>query len=97
MESQSDVVTSTNFLGTLMMEQTGLEMTAFEDYQTMLMNKMIAFNHKGYVDPDGGYHSWSDAPEDIKESELEYEYLQYNTLVESKNRLDSFFTIQEDN
>ena len=97
MESKSDVVTSTNFLGTLMMEQTGLEMTAFEDYQMMLMNKMIAFNHKGYVDPDGGYHSWSDAPEDIKKSELEYEYLQYNTLVESKNRLDSFFTIQEDN
>ena len=97
MESEQDVVTSTNYLGTLMMEQTGLEMTDYEHYQIMLMNKMKAFNHKGYVDADGGYHFWKDASEDVTDSELEYEYLQYNNLVESGNRLDSFFTIQEDN
>lgn len=97
MESEQDVVTSTNYLGTLMMEQTGLEMTDYEHYQIMLMNKMKAFNHKGYVDADGGYHFWKDASKDVTDSELEYEYLQYNNLVESGNRLDSFFTIQEDN
>lgn len=98
MESEQDVITSTNYLGTLMMEQTGLKMTDYEHYQIMLMdNEMKAFNHKGYVDTEGGYHLWKDAPEDVINSELEYEYLQYNNLVESGNRLDSFFTVQEDN
>lgn len=96
MESQSDVITSTNFLGTLMMQQTGLEMTDYEKYQTLLMKDMKAYNHKGYVTSDGEYVLWADATEDMLKKRLDYEYLQYNNLVESSKRLDWFFTIQEE-
>ena len=96
MESQDDVLTSTNYLGTLMMKQTNLELTDFEDYQLMLMEDIQAMNHQGYVNSDGEMVSWDDATENVKKEELEYEYLQYNALVESSKRIDWFFTLGED-
>ena len=94
MESQENVLTSTNFLGTLMMEQTGLSLTPFEEYEVMLTDSVAAYNHKGYVTPEGEHILWADAPEEIKQEILEYEYLQYNTLVENGNRMDWFFTVE---
>ncbi len=96
MESDEDVQTSTNYLGTLMMQQTGLKLTDYENYQIMLMDDIKAYNHKGYLNADGQYVSWSDASDEINQERLEYEYLQYNSLVEDSKRLDWFFTIQED-
>lgn len=93
MESESDVVTSTNFLGTLMMEQTGLELTDYEDYQIMLMDEIKAYNHKGYITADGEYVLWDDASDDVLDKRLQYEYLQYNNLFEDSKRLDWFFTV----
>ncbi len=96
MESQSDVITSTNFLGTLMMQQTGLELTAYEEYQILFMQDILAYNHKGYVTADGEYVSWDDASDEALEMLNEYEILQYNNLVETSDRLDWFFAIGED-
>ncbi len=97
MESESDVITSTNLLGTLMLEKAGVKMTDFNRYQLAFMDEVKAYNHKGYVTADGKYVLWADADEDVKKKLLEYEYLQYNALVEYSKRTDSFFTIQEDN
>ena len=96
MDSAEDVLTSTNFLGTLMMEQTGLAMTPFEEYQQDLMEDISAYNHKGYVAPDGEHVRWVDATEEVKQEVLEYEYLQYNALMENGKRLDWFFTVPDE-
>ena len=95
MESASDVQTSTNFLGTLMMEQTGLELTDYEDYQRMFMSKIQAYNHKGYLTADGEYVLWKDASDEANQMLSDYECLQYNNLVDGK-RLDWFFSIGEE-
>ena len=95
MESQDDVHTSTNFLGTLMMERTGLELTDYEDYQRMFMSKVKAYNHKGYITADGEYVLWKDATDEVNEMLSDYECLQYNNLMDS-NRIDWFFSLEEE-
>ena len=90
---QENVTTSVNYLGTLMLEQTGLEMAHYNYYLKDLMEEMPALNHLGYRDADGTYHAWKDADELHNELEWEYECLQYNELAEDRKRADWFFSI----
>ena len=89
-----DVLTSTNFLGTMMLEQTGLKGAPYNAYLSELKKKMPALNHKGYVTEDGEYASWNKAEEPYETLEWEYECLQYNELAERRDRLDWFFSLE---
>ncbi len=93
---QENVITSTNYLGTLMLEQTGLEMADYNYYLKNLMEEIPALNHLGYMDAEGEYHSWDDGEEEELQLEWEYECLQYNNLAEKRNRLDWFFGLTTD-
>jgi hypothetical protein len=93
-DEAEDVLTSTNYLGTLMLEQTGLEMAPYNEYLQDLMEVMPALNHLGYMDASGKFHSWSDGDPDILQKEWEYECLQYNNLAEDSRRIDWFFTVE---
>jgi phosphoglycerol transferase MdoB-like AlkP superfamily enzyme len=92
---QEDVVTSANFLGTLMLEQTGLQMPDYNYYLKDMMKTMPALNHMGYVDADGAYHPWKKGDGEHLEKEWDYECLQYNNLAEKYNRMDRFFTLPD--
>lgn len=87
------IMTSTNYLSTLLLEQTGLQMPPYNYYLQELMKEMPALNHLGYLNADGTYTSWDDIDEKHKTLELQYEALQYNELAEDSRRLDDFFTI----
>ena len=90
-DEATDVLTSTNYLGTMMMEQTGLEMADYNYYLQDLMEEIPALNHLGYMDTEGKFHSWNDGEPEILDKEWEYECLQYNNLAENGNRLNWFF------
>ena len=90
---EEGILTSTNYLGTMMLEQTDLEMAPYNYYLQDLQETMPALNHLGYMDPEGKFHSWSDGDEDTLRKEWEYECLQYNNLAEERRRLDWFFTV----
>ena len=90
-ETKTDVVTSTNFLGSIALHKTGLALSPFEDYVEMLMSEIPAYNHIGYYLPDGSFTAWDDATEEVNEKINEYECLQYNALSETKGRIDWFF------
>lgn len=94
-EEAENVLTSTNYLGTLMMEQTGLEMADYNYYLQDLMQEIPALNHLGYMDTEGQFHSWEEADQTTQEEEWEYECLQYNNLAEKRNRLNWFFTLNQ--
>ncbi len=94
---QEDVLTSCNFLGTLMLEQTGLEMPHYNYYLKDLMKDIPALNHMGYFDSDRKFHLWKEGEQDELVKEWEYECLQYNNLAAQLRRLDWFFALQEDN
>ena len=91
---EEGVLTSTNYLGTMMLEQTGLEMVPYNYYLQDLQETIPALNHLGYMDPEGKFHAWEDADEKTREAEWEYECLQYNNLAEKGRRLDWFFTVE---
>ncbi|MDO4622500.1 MAG: sulfatase-like hydrolase/transferase [Eubacteriales bacterium] len=87
-----NVMTSTNYLGTMLLEQTGLKMADYNYYLKNLRKTIPALNHMGYYDTEGIFHEWSDKSRTEElEAEKEYEILQYNNLAESSRRLDDFF------
>lgn len=90
---EEDILTSTNYLGTMMLEQTGLEMAPYNYYLSDLRETIPALNHLGYMDTEGKFHSWDEGEEDILQEEWEYECLQYNNLAEKGRRMDWFFTV----
>ena len=92
---EDDVLTSTNFLGTMMLEQTGLKGAPYNAYLDDLQEKMPALNHKGYVTADGEYSTWEKAEEPYETLEWEYECLQYNELAKKRDRLEWFFSLKD--
>lgn len=85
------ILTSTNYLSTMLLEQTGLAMAPYNEYLSDLRKKMPALNHLGYMDGEGEFTAWEEAGEEYERLELEYEALQYNELAEDARRLDWFF------
>ena len=93
-ETVTGIHTSCSFLGTLALQKTGLELTPFNHYQQMYMETIKGYNNLGYYDSESTFHAWKKAPQEILDLRLEYEYLQYNALVEKMNRVDWFYKIQ---
>lgn len=91
-EEETGLVTSASFLNLQILERTGLSLTPFDEYREKLNAEIMAYDHLGYVDADKNFIPWSDAPEKINNLIWEYECLQYNALVETSNRKDSFFS-----
>lgn len=90
---EEGILTSTNYLSTLLLEQTGLKMTPYNYYLQDLKEKMPALNHLGYLNDQGTYTSWDEIDEEYKTLELQYEAVQYNELAESSRRVDRFFSV----
>lgn len=86
-----NILTSTNFLSSIMLSQTGLVQTDYNEYLTDLMAEMPALNHLGYMNSEGDFTSWDNADKTYEKLEQNYEILQYNELTEDSDRLDSFF------
>ena len=89
------VQTSNNYLGTMMLEQTGLEMAPYNYFLKNQQKTIPALNHLGYMDADGIFHTWEQGDEAALDQEWKYECLQYNNLAEKRRRLDEFFTISD--
>ncbi len=90
---EEGVMTSTNYLSTLLLEQTGLTMTPYNYFLKDQMKMMPALNHLGYMDASGKFHSWSSGQQEALTQEWKYECLQYNNLAEQRKRIDWFFTV----
>ncbi len=91
---EEDVFTSTNYLSTRMLSETGLKMTPYNYYLQNLEKSMPALNHLGYMDTYGEFTGWEDAADKYNKLELEYETLQYNELAKDSGRLDEFFRVK---
>ncbi len=96
-EEQSDMLTSTNFLGNIMLRLANVELTDYDNFHTMMMEKIRALNHQGYVNAEGEMVSWDNAPEDVLEKENDYECLQYNDLTGTKKCIKDFFSLKKEN
>ena len=82
-EEQRDIDISLNYLGVLLMDVVGLEMSDYFSFLKEQMQEYPIITVNGYVDADGVIHEWSGKKSEMKE----YRMLQYNYLFD-KNRVD---------
>jgi phosphoglycerol transferase MdoB-like AlkP superfamily enzyme len=81
---------SANYLGSYVLETAGLSMTPYQRYLYDLSKKLPVINSVGYIGDDGQYY------EDGEESDYSdyienYKILQYNNVIDYKNRYENFF------
>lgn len=87
-----DVMISTNYLGSLMIQQTNLPMTGYQRFLADLYQELPVINLVGYIDKDGIV---SDDAGGLTEHQrallLEYEYLSYYSLFQRDDAIKPFF------
>ena len=85
-------MTSLNYLSTLVLEKSGLEMPAYNRFLQDLMKVGPQINRRGYYSlNEGKYLHVSDAKGTEKEWIRKYRILQYNNMFDEKGRSALFF------
>ncbi|MDY3250779.1 MAG: LTA synthase family protein [Candidatus Choladocola sp.] len=80
---------SVNYLGGLLMELAGIPQTGYQQFLRQLQEKLPVISGNVYRDADGNFYAYGDdAYADLLN---EYQILQYNHLVDGKNRISGFF------
>lgn len=80
---------SVNYLSSILMQEAGIPLTDYQQYLSELMEMLPVITGNVYQDAEGTFYNWS---EKAYEEELnEYRMIQYNHLVDGKNRVESFF------
>lgn len=69
-------------------------MTEYQEFLTDLRKQIPVICANTYIDQSGTYHSWQDQEEDQENKDAlnEYNVLEYNHLVDVKNRVDEIFS-----
>lgn len=85
LEEEQVEALSVNYLSSLLMEKAGLPLTAYQKYLSGLSEDYPVVTANFYRKADGTFH-------DLSGDELNtYGILQYNDIVDKKNRLSGFF------
>lgn len=82
---------SVNYLGTLLMQNAGIPLTGYQTFLGRLMEELPVINGLVYRDADGSFHSYDEQDGQAGELLNQYRMLQYNHLVDTKNRAEDFF------
>ncbi len=80
---------SVNYLSGILLENAGVPLTGYQQYLMNLMEELPVINANVYRDSQGAFYSYGQ--EDYAELLNEYKILQYNHLVDGKNRVSGFF------
>lgn len=80
---------SVNYLGGILLENAGLPLSGYQKFLSGLMEELPVITGNVYRGTDGTFYSRTDgAYEDVLD---DYRILQYNYLVDGKNRMEEFF------
>lgn len=80
---------SVNYLSSLLLEKADLPMTAYQQYLSQLREVMPVITANVFIDAEGTYHTLDETV--LEEERNEYAILQYNHLVDTTHRIQSFF------
>lgn len=80
---------SVNYLGGILMEAAGVPLTGYQEYLMELMETLPVITGNVIRDQSGTFYSLDS--EEYADLLNEYKILQYNHLVDTKNRVNSFF------
>lgn len=82
MEEKTDVVTSPNYLRSMLLDQAGVKLNAYETFLLELSREYPAINVYGFLDHEGEWHSREESAGGMLE---QYQYLVYNNVFDKKN------------
>lgn len=85
---------SANYLASMMLEQTNLKMSAYNQFLLNLQKTIPAINANGYVTSSGKDRSLEENNEYTKLIQ-QYQYVQYNSLMDKKNLSKKMFSTKE--
>lgn len=89
-EEQDNIMTSANYLASILFQVSGLERVPYQNYLLQLKDEIAAMNTFGYFGSDGIWHSYT---EENKYSSLldVYRNIQYNNMF-AKKKCNEWFT-----
>ncbi|MCD8045977.1 MAG: LTA synthase family protein [Clostridiales bacterium] len=85
---------SVNYLSTLLSQVAGLPQTQYNKYLSVLYQSLPVISSVGYVDSEGVYYA-SDETTPYTDLLHIYNCIAYNSLLDSENRADSVFYLDE--
>lgn len=88
-EEEEVEAVSANYLSSLLMEKAGLPKTRYQEYLSSLRSSYPVVTANFFQTADGAFHDYADTEE--KKGLNPYAVLQYNNIVDKKNRIESFF------
>ena len=88
-----DVVLSANYISPYLKQLLGMPMTGFDKYLIDLHKELPVINAICYEDAAGTIYDPTQSSQ-FDERLNEYEQIQYNGLIDYKNRVDSFFNLK---
>ncbi len=86
---------SSNYLSTLLLETAGLPMSDYHKYLREMYKQLPVIDTVGYIDADGNYYDY-DKKSEYDELLNNYAKVQYNDLIDSKNRVNELFEMKTD-
>lgn len=90
-------ITSLNFLSTMALERAGIDLLAYNQFMSELMEVIPAINTRGYYSlSEGKYLHLEDATGEEAEWISTYQSLQYNGLFDSRNTSEIFYPYFEE-
>lgn len=87
--------TSMNYLQTILMETIDGELTGFQKFQQDLQKEIPVLTSNGYWGADGKFYSVDDKNSPYYDLIQEYAMLQYNDMMDYKNRVEDFFELKQ--
>ncbi len=92
-KDEGDVVLSANYISPYLKQLLGMPMTGFDKYLLDLHEELPVINAICYEDAEGNIYDPSESS-NFDERLNEYGKIQYNGLIDYKNRVDNFFNLK---
>ncbi|MDO4485183.1 MAG: LTA synthase family protein [Bacillota bacterium] len=84
-------VLSTNYISNIIIENSGNTKTGYQRFLDEFRKYVPVINELGYIGNDGKFYEIEDKASPYYEKVREYNILEYNCLIDTKNRIDGFF------
>lgn len=86
---------SSNYLGSYVLEQAGLELPAYNRFLLSLKKELPIIGVGAVCDSEGNWYAQDQLPEKYEKLVTDYNILEYNNQFDEKNKLTGFFTCSE--
>lgn len=84
---------SANYFGSYIMQLAGIDMPIYNKFLLQIKQKLPIIGSGAVCDCDGNWYPFDEMPEEYEELLNEYKILQYNNVIDRKNRVSDIFHV----